>query len=275
VPRRAPFPVGSVRPAVALAPGRTILPERPGQVGDDRFERTGGPDHFEPFGFDAGPPGRDNRDDRDALEVEVGLGPDDVTRLGAGIEEPAVEHPSGLAGSRCPPVPGAVVALTGELDVDPARHGPTTYRGTGVEPHAFGQAAGVETTVLTIDTGRELVTDLTPRVEQYCAGRGDGLLHVFAPHATAGLALIELGSGSETDLAELLVRWLPRDDRYRHRHGTPGHGADHLLPALVSPSLTLAVLSGRPALGTWQSVVLVDPNVDNRRRSVRLSFLAG
>ena len=141
--------------------------------------------------------------------------------------------------------------------------------------HAFGQAAGVETTVLTVDTGLEPVTDLTPRVEQYCAGRGDGLLHVFAPHATAGLALIELGSGSETDLAELLGRLLPRDARYRHRHGTPGHGGDHLLPALVSPSLALPVLGGRPALGTWQSVVLVDPNVDNRRRSVRLSFLAG
>ena len=129
--------------------------------------------------------------------------------------------------------------------------------------------------MLTVDTGVEPVTDLTSAVEQFCAGRGDGLLHAFAPHATAGLALLELGSGSEADFGELLGRLLPRDDRYRHRHGSPGHGGDHLLPALVSPSLTLPVLGGTLALGTWQSVVLVDPNVDNRRRSVRLSFLAG
>ena len=133
----------------------------------------------------------------------------------------------------------------------------------------------METTVLTVETGVEPVTDLTVSVERFCAGRGDGLLHLFAPHATAGLALLELGSGSEADLAELLERLLPRDDRYRHRHGSRGHGADHVLPVLVSPSLVLPVLGGRPALGTWQSVVLVDPNVDNPRRSLRLSFLAG
>jgi secondary thiamine-phosphate synthase enzyme len=110
-------------------------------------------------------------------------------------------------------------------------------------------------------------------VGRFCAGRGDGLVHVFAPHATAGLALMETASGSEADLGEALDRLLPRDESYRHRHGSPGHGADHLLPVLVSPSLILPVLDGRPALGTWQSVVLVDPNDDNPVRSVRLSFV--
>jgi secondary thiamine-phosphate synthase enzyme len=98
-------------------------------------------------------------------------------------------------------------------------------------------------------------------------------VHVFVPHATAGVALMELGSGSEPDLAELIGRLLPRDDRYRHRHGSPGHGADHLLPVLVSPSLSIPVEDGRPLLGTWQSVVLVDLNQDNPQRRVHLSFL--
>lgn len=131
------------------------------------------------------------------------------------------------------------------------------------------------TTELTVDTGRRRLADLTAEVQRFCDGRGDGLCSVFAPHATAGLALLELGSGSEADLDELLDRLLPRDDRYRHRHGSPGHGADHVLPVLVSPSLVLPVVDGNPALGTWQSVVLVDPNVDNPRRTVRLSFLPG
>jgi len=112
-------------------------------------------------------------------------------------------------------------------------------------------------------------------VSEFCRARGDGLLSVFVPHATAGVALMETGSGSEADLEELLGRLLPRDDRYRHRHGAPGHGADHLLPVLVGPSVVIPVKGGRPQLGTWQSVVLVDFNVDNPRRSVRLSFLAG
>lgn len=133
----------------------------------------------------------------------------------------------------------------------------------------------VETTLRSLRTGTRHVTDLTGEVERFCAGRGDGLVHVFAPHATCGVALMELGSGSEDDLEELLGRLLPRDDRYRHRHGSRGHGADHVLPVLVSPSLTLPVVDGRPALGTWQSVVLVDLNDDNPERSVRLSFLAG
>jgi secondary thiamine-phosphate synthase enzyme len=133
----------------------------------------------------------------------------------------------------------------------------------------------VDTTVLDVDTSRSRLVDLTDRAARFCDGRGDGLLHVFAPHATAGLALLELGAGSEVDLDELLERLLPRDDRYRHRHGARGHGADHLLPVLVSPSLAVPVVGGRPALGTWQSLVLVDLNADNPRRSVRLTFLAG
>ena len=133
----------------------------------------------------------------------------------------------------------------------------------------------MDSTELRIHTGDRLVIDLTSDARTFCAGRGDGLLHVFAPHATAGLALLELGAGSEVDLEELLDRLLPRDGRYRHRHGSPGHGADHLLPVLVSPSLTLPVLGGRLELGTWQSLVLVDPNRDNPSRRVRLSFLAG
>jgi secondary thiamine-phosphate synthase enzyme len=124
-----------------------------------------------------------------------------------------------------------------------------------------------------VETGDRLLADLSQRIEQFCRGRGDGLLSLFVPHATAGLGVIELGSGSESDLADALARLLPRDDRYRHGHGSTGHGADHLLPALVSPSMTIPVLGGRPQLGTWQSVVLVDTNADNPVRRVRLSFL--
>jgi secondary thiamine-phosphate synthase enzyme len=133
----------------------------------------------------------------------------------------------------------------------------------------------VDTVVLEVDTSGRWLADLTDAASDFCRGRGDGLLHVFAPHATAGLALLELGSGSEADLAELLERLLPRDDRYRHAHGSRGHGADHVLPVLVSPSLSVPVLGGRMALGTWQSLVLVDTNDDNPHRQVRLSFLAG
>ncbi|MFP5318968.1 MAG: secondary thiamine-phosphate synthase enzyme YjbQ [Acidimicrobiia bacterium] len=131
----------------------------------------------------------------------------------------------------------------------------------------------MDTTVLELDTAGAEVVDLTGKVTGFCRGKGDGLVHVFAPHATAGLALMETGSGSEHDLSAALGRLLPRDDRYRHRHGSPGHGADHLLPALVSPSLTVPVQEGRMLLGTWQSVVLIDLNADNRRRQVRLTFL--
>lgn len=133
----------------------------------------------------------------------------------------------------------------------------------------------MESTELSLDTSGRQVLDLTSEVVSFCRSLGDGLLSVFVPHATAGVALMETGSGSETDLDELLGRLLPRDDRYRHRHGAPGHGADHLLPVLVSPSVVIPVVAGRPQLGTWQSVVLVDLNADNPRRQVRLSFLAG
>lgn len=133
----------------------------------------------------------------------------------------------------------------------------------------------MRTEELSLDTGSRHLIDLTPEVERFCSREGDGLVHVFAPHATAGLALMELGAGSEPDVEELLARLLPRDDRYVHRHGAPGHGADHVLPVLVSPSLVLPVIGGRIALGTWQSVVLVDLNEDNPQRTVRLSFVGG
>jgi secondary thiamine-phosphate synthase enzyme len=133
----------------------------------------------------------------------------------------------------------------------------------------------MHSTEITVDTSRSKVTDITDRVRSFCRHQADGLVHVFAPHATAGLALMETGSGSEGDLERLLDDLLPRDDRWRHRHGSPGHGADHLLPVLVSPSLSIPVEGGRPLLGTWQSVVLVDLNEDNADRRVRLSFLSG
>jgi secondary thiamine-phosphate synthase enzyme len=133
----------------------------------------------------------------------------------------------------------------------------------------------MDTAVLEVDTSRRRITDLTHEVRSFCASRGDGLCNVFVPHATAGLAIIETGAGSDDDLVDTLERLLPRDDRYRHRHGSPGHGADHVLPGIVSPSVTIPVLDGRPELGTWQSVVLVDLNRDNPQRQVRLSFVAG
>lgn len=129
---------------------------------------------------------------------------------------------------------------------------------------------------LTLDTRGRRVVDVTDQVAGFAASvGGDGLLHVFAPHATAGVALMETGSGSEHDLEELIERVLPRDDRYDHRHGSLGHGGDHLLPVLVSPSLVLAVEGGRTILGTWQRVVVVDPNRENHVRRLRLSFVRG
>jgi secondary thiamine-phosphate synthase enzyme len=133
----------------------------------------------------------------------------------------------------------------------------------------------VHTDVLEVDTTRRRTVDVTADVRSFCAGRGDGLCNVFVPHATAGLAIVETGAGSDDDMVEALERLLPRDDRYRHSHGSPGHGADHVLPAIVSPAVTLPVQDGKPLLGTWQSVVLVDLNRDNPRRSVRLSFVRG
>lgn len=133
----------------------------------------------------------------------------------------------------------------------------------------------MESSEFTVRTGSTFVTDLTDEVVGFCRSRGDGLLNVFVPHATAGVAVMETGSGSEPDLQDAVDRLLPPDDRYRHRHGSTGHGRDHVLPAFVAPSVTLPVVGGAPALGTWQSVVLVDSNADNAVRTVRLSFLAG
>lgn len=121
----------------------------------------------------------------------------------------------------------------------------------------------------------DTVRDITGDCADFVRDESDGLLHVFVPHATAGLAIIETGAGSDGDLLAALAELLPRDGRWSHRHGSPGHGADHVLPALVAPSLTVPVLRGRMALGTWQSVVVVDTNVDNPTRTVRLSFLPG
>ena len=129
---------------------------------------------------------------------------------------------------------------------------------------------------LTLDTSDRRVVDITEPVLEF-AGEGseDGLLSVFVPHATAGLAVMETGAGSEGDLEDTIERLLPRGDGYRHNHGSPGHGADHLLPVLVSPSLVLPVEGGRAVLGTWQRVVLVDTNRENNRREVMLSMVPG
>ena len=129
---------------------------------------------------------------------------------------------------------------------------------------------------LLVRTGsRRGVYDLTAACERFVAGEGDGLLLVFVPHATAGVVIMELGAGSDADLEAALDRLLPRDERYRHRHGSPGHGADHVLPLLAPPSITVPVVDGRLTLGTWQSIALLDPNRDNPTRTVRLSFLGG
>jgi len=134
----------------------------------------------------------------------------------------------------------------------------------------------MESRVFAVTTGgRAAVVDITAEVASFCLGKGDGLVNVFAPHATCGVAVMETGAGSDADLLTAIDRVLPRDERWRHRHGSPGHGADHVLPALVAPSVTLPVLDGAIAFGTWQSVVLVDTNRDNRTRQVRVSFLSG
>ncbi len=132
----------------------------------------------------------------------------------------------------------------------------------------------MRTETLSLDMARRRFADLTREVDRFVASAGaDGLVNVFVPHATAGLALIETGSGSEQDLEAALDRLLPRDVSYVHSHGSPGHGADHVLPAFLSPSLVVPVVDGRIALGTWQSIVVVDLNRDNPHRQVRLSFV--
>ena len=120
---------------------------------------------------------------------------------------------------------------------------------------------------------QDVVLDLTGDLADFVRGRGHGLAHVLVPHATAGLAIIETGAGSDEDLLTALGELLPADDRWRHRHGSPGHGRSHVMPALVPPYASIPVLDGRLALGTWQSVCLVDLNVDNQEREVRFSFL--
>jgi secondary thiamine-phosphate synthase enzyme len=142
----------------------------------------------------------------------------------------------------------------------------------------------VNTRRITVRTGRQRgFTDLTPACTAFLEDSGrhgngdaaDGLLSVFVPHATAGVVILELGAGSDDDALDALDRLLPRDDRWRHRHGSPGHGADHVVPLLAAPSVTVPVIAGRLALGTWQSIALLDPNADNAERAVLLSFLAG
>ena len=134
----------------------------------------------------------------------------------------------------------------------------------------------MRTELITVRTGGSpVVRDITREAEQFVASEGDGLLHVFVPHATAGLAIIETGAGSDDDLLTAIDDLLPAEDRWRHRHGSPGHGRDHVLPAWIPPYATLPVIGGRIALGTWQSICLVDPNGDNPTRQVRFSFLAG
>ncbi len=134
----------------------------------------------------------------------------------------------------------------------------------------------MRTKEVSVDSSSREVVTVTSRVREFAAeAGGDGLVHVFLPHATAGLALMETGSGSERDLSDALDRLLPRDHSYVHSHGSPGHGADHLVPVFAAPSLTLPVVDGELQLGTWQSIVMVDTNRDNSRRTLRLSFLQG
>jgi secondary thiamine-phosphate synthase enzyme len=137
----------------------------------------------------------------------------------------------------------------------------------------------MNTTVVLVRTGSERgLFDLTAecaRFVEQAAAAGDGLLNVFVPHATAGIVVVELGAGSDEDLVTALDRLLPRHDRWRHRHGSPGHGADHVVPLFASPSLTVPVVAGAIQLGTWQSIALLDPNADNSTREVRLSFVPG
>ena len=136
----------------------------------------------------------------------------------------------------------------------------------------------METREITLDTGRQpALVDLTDQCARFLADVAavDGLLTVFVPHATAGVVVVELGAGTEADVLAALDRLLPRDDRWRHAHGSPGHGADHVLPLLASPSLVVPVVGGRMTLGTWQSIALLDPNRDNAHRSIRLTYVSG
>lgn len=134
----------------------------------------------------------------------------------------------------------------------------------------------MKTQVISVHTGTGRgVFDITKEAAQFVTGLGDGLLNIFVPHATAGVAILETGAGSDDDFMSIVDDLIPRVDRYRHRHGSPGHGADHVLPGIVAPSTVIPVVDGSLALGTWQSIVLVDPNRDNPDRKVRFSFVVG
>ena len=134
----------------------------------------------------------------------------------------------------------------------------------------------MDSNLISVHTGsRRGAFDITAEVAAFVTGRGDGLVSVFVPHATAGIAVLEVGAGSDLDVMDAVDDMLPRDNRWRHSHGSYGHGADHVLPAFVSPGTTIPVIGGSLALGTWQSVVLIDPNEDNHQRQVRLSWVAG
>lgn len=135
----------------------------------------------------------------------------------------------------------------------------------------------MQSTEISINTGNQPTTaDITSEVADFCRDKGDGLVSIFLPHATAGVALFETGAGTEPDVLTAIDDLLPAEQgKWRHQHGSPGHGRDHVLPAFISPSLTIPVENGQMALGTWQSVVVIDTNVDNPNRKVRLSFLAG
>jgi secondary thiamine-phosphate synthase enzyme len=146
----------------------------------------------------------------------------------------------------------------------------------GGDRAGWGRICAVHTRVITVQTGSQpTVLDITDEARRFLAGQGDGLLHVFVPHATAGLAIIETGSGSDHDLISAVEELLPADDRWFHRHGSPGHGRDHVLPAFLPPYATVPVIGSQPALGTWQSICLVDTNGDNPTRKVRFSFVPG
>ena len=134
----------------------------------------------------------------------------------------------------------------------------------------------MDSVVIMVHTGGlRGVFDITGEVVGFTAGRGDGLVSIFVPHATAGVAIFETGAGSDIDVMKAVDSLFPRDDRWRHRHGSDGHGADHVMPAFIAPGITVPVLEGRPALGTWQSILLIDPNQDNPSRNVRLSWIQG
>src|SRR4051812_21120467 len=179
---------------------------------------------------------------------------------------------------RSRPAATALLRVGAQLPVHVRLHRyPAGDRRATREPNC--NAGAVQTTTVEVRTGdRETVHDLTPECRRFArdaAGGGDGLLHVFVPHATAGVAILELGSGSDADLLSALDDLLPADDRWRHAHGSRGHGRSHVLPALVPPYATIPVVDGRPALGTWQSICVVDLNVDNEVRTVRLSLVRG